>query len=419
MNTANPETVKYKYDELNRLVEAEQTTGPGAQTTWWGMTWEFDGFGNRWSQSQKDQRVGIPSSVTFDLGTNRVSTAGYGHDANGNMTAMPGVSGALIYDVDNRLTKVDRNGSNEQYRYLGDNKRYWKRTNQGGTIAEEYYLYGVGGQRIASYPASYNEQTSVLTVDTNNKKLDVYFGGRVIWQNGKAVVQDRLGSVMARGNGSGGVDSHDYYPYGEERVATVGDRNKFGTYHRDQTGLDYADQRFYNSAIGRFLTSDPLIDTTRDSFSYAGSDPVNFFDPGGTSRIGMECNPAYLRSATIATEGWCGDANRGGGPAPLNPLRQGDAASMSRYNSQASAFWMAAWGNDMIRSGNVAGALSLAATNPFINPIVTSRIEYCLASVEICRDPVTGNAVPNPAGPIGLQDDIQTLADLLGASPSH
>jgi hypothetical protein len=92
---------------------------------------------------------------------------------------------------------------------------------------------------------------------------------------------------------------------------------------------------------------------------------------------------------------------------------------MARYNAQASAFWMAAWGNDMIRSGNVAGALSLAATNPFINPIVTSRIEYCLASVEICRDPVTGNAVPNPAGPIGLQDDIQTLADLLGASPSH
>jgi len=373
LNTANPETVTYQYDELHRLVGAEQTSGPGAQSSWWGMTWDYDGFGNRWSQDLKAGRVGIPSSVTFDLATNRVNSLQYGHDANGNMTAMPGAS-AIRYDVDNRLTRVQRNGSHEEYRYLGDNKRYWKRANQGGNIAEEYYLYGVGGQRIATYPASYNEQTSVLTVDANQKKLDVYFGGRVIWQNGRAVVQDRGGSVMARGNGSGGVESHDYYPYGEERVATVGDRNKFGTYHRDQTGLDYADQRYYNSAIGRFLTVDPLIDTTRDSFSYAGSDPVNFFDPGGTSRIGMECNAAYLRNATIATDGWCGDARHGGGGPPL---RQGDAASMARYNAQASAFWMAAWGNDMIRSGNVAGALSLAATNPFINPIVTSRIEYC------------------------------------------
>jgi RHS repeat-associated protein len=303
LNTANPETVKYKYDELNRLIEAEQTAGPGAQSSWWGMTWDFDGFGNRWSQDQKAGRVGIPSSVTFDLGTNRVSTAGYGHDANGNMTAMPGVSGALIYDVDNRLTKVDKNGSHEQYRYLGDNKRYWKRTNQGGNVAEEYYLYGVGGQRIASYPASYNEQTSVLTVDAANKKLDVYFGGRVIWQNGRAIVQDRLGSVMARGNGSGGVESHDYYPYGEERVATVGDRNKFGTYHRDQTGLDYADQRFYNSAIGRFLTSDPYEASggaaepgSWGRGGYVGGDPINYNDPQGLKCVAVTVggNPGWV-----------------------------------------------------------------------------------------------------------------------------
>jgi len=280
--TGTAETVKYKYDELNRLIEAEQTTGPGAETTWWGMTWDFDGFGNRWSQSQKDQRVGIPSSVTFDLGTNRVNSAGYGHDANGNMTAMPGVNGALIYDIDNRLTKVDRNGSHEQYRYLGDNKRYWKRTNQGGNVAEEYYLYGVGGQRIATYAASYNEQTSVLTVGA--KKLDVYFGGKVIWQNGKAVVQDRLGSVMARGNGSGGVESHDYYPYGEERVATVGDRNKFGTYHRDQTGLDYADQRYFSSITARFLSPDP-IGSGLNHYSYTAGDPVNENDPSGLLNI--------------------------------------------------------------------------------------------------------------------------------------
>jgi RHS repeat-associated protein len=311
LNTANPETVKYKYDELNRLIEAEQTTGPAAPSgqapgsNWWGMTWDYDGFGNRWSQDQKPGRQWIPSSVTFDLGTNRVNSLQYGHDANGNMTAMPGAS-AMTYDVDNRLTQVQRNGSHEQYRYLGDNKRYWKRANQGGVNTEEYYLYGVGGQRIATYPASYNVETSVLTVNAGYKKLDVYFGGRVIWQNGRAVVQDRLGSVMARGNGSGGVESHDYYPYGEERVATVGDRNKFGTYHRDQTGLDYGDQRYYNSAIGRFLTSDPYEASggaaepgSWGRGGYVHGDPANLFDPRGLQAEGPPHDPYRILTGLI------------------------------------------------------------------------------------------------------------------------
>jgi len=140
----------------------------------------------------------------------------------------------------------------------------------------------------------------VLTLSYASK--DVYFGGRVIWQNGKAVVQDRLGSVMARGNGSGvgRLDFHDYFPYGEERTATVGDRNKFGTYRRDQTGLDYADQRYYNSAIGRFMSSDPYEASggagepgSWGRGGYVGGDPINYNDPRG-----LESCPATEQIST-------------------------------------------------------------------------------------------------------------------------
>jgi RHS repeat-associated protein len=234
------------------------------------------------------------------------------------------------------------------------------------------------------------------------------------------MLQDRQGSVMARAGDSTALERHDYFPYGEERTPSIGDRNKFGTYHRDQTGLDYADQRYYNSAIGRFLSADPLIDTTRDAFSYAGSDPVNFIDPRGTARIRMECNTAYLRYVSIAEGSECFYGN-GGGPDPFNPFRQGDAASMARYNAQVSATWMAAWGNALIGSGNIGAALSLVATNPYIEvSVVSSRITYCAPTNELCQDPVSGHAVPNPNGPIGLQDDFGTLADVLGAfSPPY
>jgi RHS repeat-associated protein len=49
-----------------------------------------------------------------------------------------------------------------------------------------------------------------------------------------------------------------YYPYGEERPgATTQGREKFATYLRDANGIDYAMNRYYASATGRFLTPDP------------------------------------------------------------------------------------------------------------------------------------------------------------------
>ncbi|MFN9892912.1 MAG: hypothetical protein ACK58M_06705, partial [Acidobacteriota bacterium] len=241
-NVVSGETVTYTYDALQRLEKAETTSAA------WGLSWDYDGFGNRWEQ-RVTKGAAPPNNVSFDLATNRVNAPGYAHDANGNLTAMPGYSN-LAYDIDNRLVSAYGNGSWEQYAYLADNKRVWKQSGSNWNPDEQYYLYGVGGERIVTYTV--NKQMlneGILSLTANS--YDVYFGGRLIWQNGKAVLRDRLGSVMARVDYYTGIERHDYFPYGEERTPSIGDRNKFGTYHRDQTGLDYADQRYYNSAIGR------------------------------------------------------------------------------------------------------------------------------------------------------------------------
>jgi len=90
-----------------------------------------------------------------------------------------------------------------------------------------------------------------------------------------------------------------YLPYGQERgtPTTPDNREKFGTYWRDQTlGADYADQRYYafqptgNWPAGRFLSPDPGGMRTVDSsnpqtwnrYSYAHGDSVNAVDPHGT-----------------------------------------------------------------------------------------------------------------------------------------
>jgi RHS repeat-associated protein len=64
---------------------------------------------------------------------------------------------------------------------------------------------------------------------------------------------------------------------------------KFGTYFRDaDTGLDYADQRYYSPGWGRFLTPDPSVESMStmnpssfNRYAYTYGDPVNLGDPSG------------------------------------------------------------------------------------------------------------------------------------------
>ena len=80
----------YAYDELERLISASTTAG-----TNWGLSWSFDGFGNRLSQTVT-QGSG-PSGVTLVNGnTNRISSAGYAYGSKGNMTQMPKGGGRLL-----------------------------------------------------------------------------------------------------------------------------------------------------------------------------------------------------------------------------------------------------------------------------------------------------------------------------------
>jgi RHS repeat-associated protein len=80
-------------------------------------------------------------------------------------------------------------------------------------------------------------------------------------------------------------------PYGEEANpgAIANDQIKFATYTRDSsTGLDYADQRFYTSQFGRFMSADRShlnvglnVPGSWNKYSYVNGDPINGYDPTG------------------------------------------------------------------------------------------------------------------------------------------
>ncbi len=249
------EEVTYTYDSLQRLISA-MTTGPE-----WGQSFTYDGFGNLLNQTVT--KGSAPSMSLLVSGTNnRITSAGFGYDPNGNLTTAPGMT--MTYDVENRLASA----GGEQYAYGPDNRRVWKRLANG---AEEISFYGIGGEKLTG-PHSYE-----------------YFAGRLIRMDNQVVWRDRLGSVRANGS-----TRMSYFPYGGERTVTGNGTEKFGTYYRDATGLDYANQRYYASMWGRFNTADPYKASggpgdpgSWNRYAYVEGDPLNFRDRHGLSRYAV------------------------------------------------------------------------------------------------------------------------------------
>ena len=261
------ENVTYTYDGLNRLTKA------ATADNLWGTTYGYDGWGNLLSKSVF-KGTAPTYSTTIDPATN----GGPGQEA---------APGSWTYDVERRM--LGANGI-PYSSYDPNGKRIFQKSpnwqNPGTRTACEVYFYAITGQKLATYGCHYNDDgdgDGSFNIGLNSR--NEYFGGNPLKLNGVAVVTDRLGSVRWNGNG----ERFNYYPYGEEPGTTANGREKFGTYFRDANGLDYADQRYYDSTKGRFTTVDPLGANGSDSttpqslnlLSYAQGDPVNLSDPTG------------------------------------------------------------------------------------------------------------------------------------------
>ena len=201
----------------------------------------------------------------------------------------------------NRMVSARTSSGTETYQYGADNKRLSRIVigSSGQMVSQTVYIYGAGGEKLAVAPSNggagkanglpAGSSGPSMLVSTNQ----VYFAGRLIKQNTDSygnpdnnfVGLDRLGSVI--NDGTPGRTS--YLPYGEELTATANDRVKFATYTRDgNTGLDYADQRYFSSQFGRFMSADRFKRAAKvndsgslNKYSYTRGDPVNRSDRRG------------------------------------------------------------------------------------------------------------------------------------------
>ena len=282
-------TQTYLYDDLNRLQSAEEKV---SGSTTWKQTFTIDRYGNRRFDAANTTTLGSCTEAvcnpTISTSNNRISSSGYSFDANGTVT-QDAEGKQFIYDAENHQTEVKDNLNNVigEYRYDGEGRRVKKISASETTI----FVYNASGQLVAEYSTelAVTPQVSYLT-------------------------QDHLGSPRIISNENGTVTSRtDFTAFGEEnytpqRTDSLGYtgqndiRKGYTGYEKDdESGLDFAQARYYNSGLGRYTSVDPLTASasiknpqTFNRYSYVLNSPYKFTDPLGlipesTGACGSRC----------------------------------------------------------------------------------------------------------------------------------
>ena len=255
----------YGYDPLNRLDEEDS----GSATAY-----TYDAVSNRLTKTS-----GSTVTTTVPAGNNKISAVGanaYTYDAVGNITndgtreyvwdslghlrevkISASTVGAYTYNASHQRTQKVAGGTTTHYVYGAGGLLYGEYTGAGALIREYIYL---NGEPLAQVNAGSPETVTYLHTDHL---------GTPKYGTNAAGAQVLSWAPDAFGNGA---------PTGS---ATVNLRMP-GQYFDAESGIFYNWNRYYNPAIGRYISSDPIgLAGGINTFLYAGANPVMAADPEG------------------------------------------------------------------------------------------------------------------------------------------
>lgn len=296
----------YAYDNRDELTAAKHEDAGNPDEAY-----VYDATGNRISSHLHGKGYVVGSGNSTGSDVNRLSSDGkfnYSYDANGNLTKRVEFTSGKVreytYDHRNRLVKfterLTENGPETQVvRYAYDllNRRIASNVDLTPADAVDgkvtYYVYagndviaetvdsdgsGPGSATISMRYLHGPAVDQVLAQETSN--------GSVQW-----MLADQLGTIRDLVNNTGQVVNHvKYDSYGNvisESSATVRSRYKFtGREFDTETELQYNRARYYDAAIGRFISEDPMgLSEGVNVYAYVSNIPVLNTDPEGMASI--------------------------------------------------------------------------------------------------------------------------------------
>ncbi len=290
------ETITYGYDDLGRLESESYDDGST-------RAWVYDTAGNRSALS-----VDSEAQDTLVDSADRLLAQGdsvFEYDQAGRMTKRISSEGTTSYtwDAFGRLITVTTDSETVDYEY-GANDLLLERSD---TEADMLFFYDLNG------PLPRLLQTETDTSGTITE-------GHYLWAGGLSSIEydgtdyDVLGDQTGTVHGLfDGTNSHDfaYHDAFGALDSTPGldtplESSTFnGAYTDPDTGLVYMWHRWYDPAIGRFISPDLVAadsksPATFNVYAYVQNDPVNFVDPTGLFLDGANWGMVGSGMAAIA-----------------------------------------------------------------------------------------------------------------------
>jgi RHS repeat-associated protein len=303
-------------DSLGRLTSVE-----GSSELFGDFVYRYDIAGQL---LQACRKFGTGGTCVGDYGFDAVEDTPYRYDAAGNRTdsLANAVIGAgnrteefkgwtLTYDADGNV--ISKANGTDTWTYTWDPYNKLTEVAKNGTVELRYMYDAFGSRVIRCFNASCSSAERlvndgdqlVLARNGTGPITDIYGyypGGdhplAVQFQSGKKLVYitDPQLNATVRGLADTNrtatnplVKDYTIGPWGEVAADTgLKTRLKLAGQQYDQeVGLYYMRARYYDPALGRFLSEDPIgIAGGLNLYAYAGNDPVNMWDPTGLDPAG-------------------------------------------------------------------------------------------------------------------------------------
>lgn len=277
----------YSYDAAGRLRGISNTKSGGSVIASYSFT--LDAAGNIESE-ESNIPLNIPNLTSqnvgynYDISTNRIQSAGsmtFAFDGKGNTTAKNSSNAfAFGYDEENRLTEIRINNVvTATYAYDGM-----------GNLREAT-RNGVTTRYVVDVNAPMNQ--ILMETDASGNPLNYYVYGLGLLYRVKAngavhyYHYDNRGNTIAMTDQSQNIThKYVYEPFGKVFDKVEADANPFkfvGQYGVMDESNDFyfMRARFYDAAIGRFVSEDPVWDA--NLYSYVNSNPLINIDAAGLS----------------------------------------------------------------------------------------------------------------------------------------
>ena len=327
----------FAYDTLNRLATA--TAASAAADAAAGVAapyasnygcWSYDSFGNRLSES---------ISTTPCTSTPLPLTSWANYNANNQFTATSQALGGVPYDASGDVLNDGKN----QYLYDAEGRICAvASTPIPGMTVMTGYLYDADGTRVAKGSITAwscdpavsgfhttndyilglgGEQVTEMGVDTTGATNTLAWQHTNVWAGGKLLAtydnnglhfyfDDPLGTRRVQTDYAGVVEKDcASLPYGDgETCAPTPTEHLFTGKERDtESGNDYFEARYYSSAMGRFMSPDPLLNSGRpddpqtwNRYSYVLNNPLVGTDPTGLYNLPTNCGDDKTCAGTAA-----------------------------------------------------------------------------------------------------------------------